>query len=98
MAIGGGIYFPNCWNIVVNPSCVIGENATIHEFVNIGANDGKSAIIGDNVVICPRVCVVGHVAIGNNAVIRAGSVVTRDVDSYIVVEGNPAKTIEMNNQ
>ncbi len=91
--IGGGLYFPNCWNIVINPSCVIGGNVTISEFVNIGSNDGKSSTIGDNTVIYPRVCIVGSIVIGNNSVLRAGSVVTRDVEPFIVVEGSPAKKI-----
>ena len=94
--IGEGLYFPNCWNIVINPHCVIGKNVTIGEFVNIGSNDGKSSAIGDNAVICPRVCVIGNIAIGNDAVLRAGSVVTRDVEPFAIVEGSPAKKIGIN--
>lgn len=90
------MYFPNCWNIVINPHCVIGKNVTIGEFVNIGSNDGKSSAIGDNAVICPRVCVIGNIAIGNDAVLRTGSVVTRDVEPFAIVEGSPAKKIGIN--
>jgi acetyltransferase-like isoleucine patch superfamily enzyme len=43
--------------------------------------------IGDNVIILPGV----H--IGNGAVIGAGSVVTRSVNAYDIVAGNPAKKI-----
>lgn len=94
--IGGGLYFPNCWNIVINPRCVIGKNVTIHEYVNIGSNDGMSSIIGDNAVIHSRVCIVGHVSIGNNAILKTGSVVTRDVESFAVIEGSPARKIGIN--
>lgn len=75
---------------------MIGKNVTIGEFVNIGSNDGRSSAIGDNTVICPRVCIIGNIAIGNNAVLRAGSVVTCDVEPFAIVEGSPAKKIGIN--
>lgn len=96
--IGGGVYFPNCWNIVINPRCVIGKDVTICEYVNIGANNGESSYVGDNVVIKPRVCLIGAVSIGDNAVVNAGSVVTRDVAPHATVEGCPAKEIRGDNE
>lgn len=93
--ISGGIFFPNCWNIVINPRCIISKNVTIHEYVNIGANNGVSSYIGENVTINPRACIVGAITIGKNAVVNTGSVVTRDVAPYIIVEGNPAKKIDL---
>ena len=88
--IAGGIFFPNCWNIVINPRCI---NVTIHEYVNIGANNGISSNIGENVIINPRVCIVGAITIGKDAVVNTGSVVTRDVAPDTIVEGSPAKKI-----
>lgn len=97
--IAGGLYFPNCWNIVINPNCIVGRNVTIHEYVNIGANNGKSAIIGDYATINSRVCIVGEVNIGNDTTIMTGSVVTKDVEPLAIVEGIPAKKIiEKNNE
>ena len=49
--------------------------------------------IGNDVWIGARVIVLGGVTIGNGAVIGAGSVVTRDVPSYAVVAGTPARLI-----
>ena len=34
-------------------------DVTIYEYVNIGTNNGKSAIIGDYATINSRVCIVG---------------------------------------
>ena len=44
--------------------------------------------IGTNAIIC------SGITIGQGAVIAAGSVVTKDVPSYAIVGGNPAKVIK----
>lgn len=44
--------------------------------------------IGTNVIIC------SGITIGQGAVIAAGSVVTKDVEPYSIVGGNPAKIIK----
>lgn len=51
---------------------------------------GNDVWIGANTIILPS-C---H-AIGNGAIIGAGSVVTKDVPPYTIVAGNPAKIIRM---
>lgn len=48
---------------------------------------GNNVWIGGNTVICPGV------TIGDNAVIGAGSLVTKDVPSNVVAAGNPCKVI-----
>ncbi|XP_055326144.1 maltose O-acetyltransferase-like [Sitodiplosis mosellana] len=48
---------------------------------------GNNVWIGGNAIICPGV------TIGDNVVVGAGSVVTKDVPSDVVVAGNPAKVI-----
>jgi acetyltransferase-like isoleucine patch superfamily enzyme len=49
--------------------------------------------IGRNVWIGARVVILKGVTIGNSAVVAAGSVVTRDVETYAIVAGNPARFI-----
>lgn len=44
--------------------------------------------------ITPGCIILAGVTIGENAVIGAGSVVTRDVEPFTVVAGNPAKMIK----
>ena len=51
-------------------------------------------IIGNDVWIGCDVTILGGVRIGNGAVIGAGTVVARDIPSYSVVVGNPAKVIK----
>ena len=61
---------------------------------------------GDNVIVGPRCCFycAGHpiygnvivlpgITIGNGSVIGAGSVVTNDVPSNVIVAGNPARVL-----
>lgn len=54
---------------------------------------GKPVIIERNVWIAAGVTIIGGVTIGENAVIAAGSVVTKDVPANTMVGGNPARFI-----
>lgn len=49
---------------------------------------GEDCWIGGNTIVCPGV------TIGDGVTIGAGSVVTKDVESYVVVVGNPARVIK----
>jgi maltose O-acetyltransferase len=49
--------------------------------------------IGNNVWIACNVVVLGGVTIGNNAVIGAGSIVTKDIPDNYIAYGNPCKPV-----
>lgn len=51
-------------------------------------------IVGNDVWIGQNVTIMSGVKIGNGAIIGANSTVTKDVEPYIVVGGNPAKFIK----
>ncbi len=53
-------------------------------------------VIGDNVWIGDKATILGGVVIGDSVVIAANSVVTKDIPSYCVVAGNPARIIKDN--
>lgn len=60
----------------------------------------KSIVVGDNAWVAAWSIVVPGVTVGNGAVVAAGAVVTKDVEPWTVVGGNPAKFIkkrELNN-
>eukprot|EP00878_Enallax_costatus_P018667 GHUV01019662.1.p1 GENE.GHUV01019662.1~~GHUV01019662.1.p1 ORF type:complete len:167 (-),score=12.99 GHUV01019662.1:417-917(-) len=58
-----------------------------------GPELGKPISIGDDCWIGGAVVVCPGVTIGNGCVVGAGAVVTKDVEPYTVVAGNPAKVI-----
>jgi acetyltransferase-like isoleucine patch superfamily enzyme len=54
---------------------------------------GKPIVIGRNVWIAAGATIIGGVTVGENAVVAAGSVVTKDVPPNTLVGGNPARVI-----
>ena len=83
----------------------IGEKTCIGEYVKLltGYHDistwnfafrAKPITIGSCVWIATGVIVLPGVTIGDGAVIAAGAVVTKDVEPWTVVGGNPAKLIK----
>jgi acetyltransferase-like isoleucine patch superfamily enzyme len=54
---------------------------------------GKRIIIERNVWIAAGAIIIGGVTVGENSVVAAGAVVTRDVPPNSLVAGNPAKFI-----
>ena len=53
----------------------------------------KPITIGSNCWIASNVTICGGVTVGDNTVIGAGSVVTRDIPSGVFAAGNPCKVI-----
>ena len=51
-------------------------------------------IIGNNVYIGNNALVMPGITIGDNVVVAAGSIVTKNVPSNVVIAGNPAKIIK----
>lgn len=58
-----------------------------------GREELPKTIIGDDVWVGCRAIIMAGVTIGDGAIIGAGSVVTKDVASFDIVAGNPARVI-----
>lgn len=70
--------------------------AILPEFQNIHGHPATKGdvIIGNDVWIGMDTLILSGVRIGDGAVVGARSVVTKDVEPYTIVAGNPAKTIK----
>lgn len=101
-------YFPHGLNgIIISRKCKIGKNATILHQVTIGTKittekcmreaDGIAPVIGDDVYIGAGAKIIGNIRIGNNVLIGANAVVTKDVPDNCTVIGNPMIMFETKN-
>lgn len=96
--------------IKIHNNVIITSNVTFvtHDVFNLGINYMKKdqyvntymrpIEIMDNVFIGCNSTILPNVRIGNNVVIAAGSVITKDVPDNSVVAGNPARVIETFNE
>jgi len=90
-------------HIFIGANCAISWNVNIfdgngHELIVAGVPRPRTrpVHIGDGVWIGTGAIVLGGVRIGDGAVVAAGSVVTKDVPSDVVVAGNPARVSKQN--
>lgn len=95
-----GCSFQDRGGISIGNGSMLGMNVTIAT-LNHGLSLEKRSttyplpvIIGDNVWIGSNATILPGVTIGNNSVVAAGAVVTKDVPENVVVAGIPAKVIK----
>lgn len=86
--------------IIIGNNVAIGPNLSIfcaaHDYRRLDLPDiAKSVRIGDNVWIGGHCIILPGIEIGEGAVVGAGSVVTKNVQPYEIVAGNPARRIKM---
>lgn len=93
--IGDNVCFgPNVSLMATNHPLIAEERMGINEDGSTTMAEYAEEIhIGNNVWLACNVTVIGGVTIGDNAVIGAGSVVTKDIPSGYLAYGNPAKPI-----
>lgn len=82
-------------NVLIAPNCgfYTAGHPLDYESRNSGLEYALPITVGNNVWIGGNVCVMPGVTIGDNTVIGAGSVVTKDIPSNVVAAGNPCKII-----
>ena len=83
-------------NVFIAPNCsfyTAGHPLEV-ELRNKGLEYAKPIKVGNNVWIGGNVIVLPDVTIGDNTVIGAGSVVTKDIPSNVVAVGNPCRVIK----
>ena len=95
-----GCTFQDRGGIVIGDGTLIGMNVSINT-LNHGlpletrnTTYASSVVIGKNVWIGSNATILPGVKIGDNSVIAAGAVVTKDVPENVVVAGVPARFIK----
>lgn len=97
--INSGCAFQDQGGVRIGDDCLIGHNVVLatldHDMDPRRRADMHPApvVIGDNVWIGSNATVLAGVTIGDNAVVAAASVVTRDVPANAVVVGSPARVV-----
>lgn len=95
--IGKGFFIDHGSGVVIGETTEIGDNVLLFHQVTLGGTKmlpGKRhPTVGNNVVIGAGAKVLGPLLIGDNSKIGAGSIVVKDVQSDVVVVGNPAHII-----
>ena len=105
ITIGRNVFINMCCKfqdqggITIGDGCLIGHNVTLATLNHDINPKNRQAIlpapitIGKNVWIGADVTVLSGVTIGDNSIIGAGSVVTKDVPPNCISAGNPCKII-----
>jgi len=65
-----------------------------HDIYNVKTVIAKPIFIGENVWVTSRCIILGGVTIGDNTIIDAGSVVTKNIPPNCFAAGNPCKVIK----
>ena len=92
--IGKNFKMPHPNGVVIGKNSKIGKGVTIYQQVTIGQNRDKYPTIGDNVIIYAGARIVGDIHVGDNSIIGANAVVTKDVPNNSIWGGIPAKEIK----
>ena len=99
--INHGAYLMDCGGITIGRHCFIGPNCGMYTANhpisprerNQGLENAKPIVIGDNCWLGGDVTILPGVTIGENTVIGAGSVVTKDIPANVVAVGNPCRVL-----
>jgi sugar O-acyltransferase (sialic acid O-acetyltransferase NeuD family) len=82
--------------VTINLSCTVGHDAVIEDYATIapGVNVSGNVTVGKGSDIGTSSMVIQGKNIGEWSVVGAGAVVVKDIPSYTVSVGNPAKVIK----
>lgn len=96
--LGYGLFIIAYAPIYIGRGTMFSFNNTIltstHDCHDINIIKAYPVVIGENVWITSNVTILPGVHIGDNSIIGAGSVVTRDIPANVFAAGNPARVIK----
>ena len=106
ITVGEGVFINACCHFQDHGGVIIGDGCQIgHNVVFATLNHGlppeerqttypAPIVLGRNVWVGSNATILPGVTIGDNAVVGAGAVVTKDVEANTIVGGVPAKLIK----
>ena len=85
-------------NVLIADRVYLSDSGHVYEDVTRpirgqGLRTGRRLVVADGAWIGVGAAIVGNVRIGRNSVVGANAVVTRDVEDFTVVAGNPARVV-----
>lgn len=95
---GGGKFFIGKYCQIANNVIIVTTNHLLDSELYYKNIENKDVIIGNNVWIGSGAKLMPGVSVGDNSIIGAGSVVTKDVEANVLVGGVPAKFIKKLNK
>lgn len=105
--INEGCYWSAKGGIEIGSNVIFGPNTTVWtynhnyegDYIPYGGEDIlKKVTIEDNVWVGMNTIIMPGVTIKEGAIVAAGSVVVKDVESLSIVGGNPARELKKRNQ
>src|SRR5574340_978437 len=81
------------YNCYITYGCVILSHDAAARRIDPNDDGSGTVVLEDNVFIGVNSVVLRNVRIGQNSIVGAGSVVTKDVPPNVIVAGNPARII-----
>ncbi len=88
---GPGLVILHSVGTVINSSVRAGENTVIEGGVTIGAEKGRSPVLGNRVFVGAGARIIGDVEVGDAAKVGANAVVLDDVPPNATAVGVPAR-------
>jgi acetyltransferase-like isoleucine patch superfamily enzyme len=106
ISIGKNVFINHACSFLDMGGITIGDNVLIGPKVNLVSENhpidptqrksliGKPIVIKDNAWIGASATILPGITVGENSIVAAGSIVTKDVPDNTIVAGNPAKQIK----
>jgi serine O-acetyltransferase len=90
---GRGFVLIHSQGIVINTDVVGGDRIYLEHQVTIGAERGRSPVLGNDIFVGAGAKVIGSIAVGDGARVGANAVVVHEVPAHTTVVGIPAKIV-----
>jgi serine O-acetyltransferase len=90
--VGGGLKIRHGNGTVIR-GVSLGKDCDVYQQVTVGAGRGGFPVIGDRVDLCSGSLIFGGIRVGDDVIIGAGAVVSKDVPDKAIMVGNPARQV-----